>query len=208
MGFVMADKIRAATTGGGFVGFIVYGPQRIGKSSYALQSLKEVYGSWDLALKYTLFDIRDVIREIRGAVKSDVRLPAIMWDDCGVHGGKMLYFSNRKLTEYLQNLVDVIGINLGGLVMTTPSPSNLLKALRGYEFYRVKIFIRDGSGGRRAIGYMSSLLPSGTRIIHRKYSDFYNVQLPDDVWAKYLKKRKSYLAVALEGFEKFLKSPK
>jgi lipid-A-disaccharide synthase-like uncharacterized protein len=205
--FVMSQKILEANKHGGFIGFIVYGSQRIGKSSYGLQVLKEIYGDWDLALKHTLFDLREVVQFLQESVDKGYRIPAIMWDDCGVHGNKMLYFSNRSLVQYLSSLIDVVGINLGGLIATTPSPANLLRVLRGYEFYRVKIFVRDNSGGRRAIGYLSSLLPSGSRLIHRKFSDFYNVYLPDEIWRKYSEKRKTYLSVALANLKSFLEKP-
>jgi len=204
MGFVLAKYIRQAVANDGFVGAIVYGRQRLGKSSYGLQVLHEIYGDWETALKYCLFDLRDVVDVLEKSVKSDEKIPALMWDDCGVHGNKMLYFSNRNLVRYLNSLLDVVGINLGGLILTTPSPANVLRALRGYEFYRAKVFIRDDSGGRRVVGYQSSLLPSGSRIIRRKFSDFYNVMLPNEVWEKYQHQRKRYLTVALKGLREFL----
>ena len=202
MGFVLANHITEANNEGGFLGAIIYGPQRLGKSSYAAQVLYELYGSWDKVLDHFVFDLREVVDLLDNAVKSDKRIFALCWDDAGVHANRMRYFENRQLVQYLQNLFDVVGLNVGGFLMTTPSPSNLLKALRGYEFYRVKVFRRDTSGGRRrAIGYMSSLSPSGKRIIHRKFSDFYDVHLPDEFWKPYLIKRKSYLETALKGLK-------
>jgi hypothetical protein len=199
--FVLTQRIRDANHGGGFFGAIIYGPQRLGKSSYAIQTLKQIYGDWDVALDHTLFDLREVVERIEGV--SGDRIPVICWDDAGVHANKMLYFANRGLTQYLQHLIDVVGINLGSLLITTPSPENLLKALRGYEFHRIKIYRRDGYGGRIAVGYQSSLFPSGMRLIRRKFRDEFKVKLPDDVWQKYLKKRQSYLKVAIENLRKF-----
>jgi len=205
LGFVMAKKIRIAHAGDGFTAAIIYGPQRLGKTSYAAQVLYEIYGDWDEVLKYTVFDLKEVVELLSHSVKTTTKLPAICWDDCGVHANKMLYFSNRGLTQYLTNLVDVVGISLGGLLMTTPSPSNLLKALRGYEFYRCKVF-NDGGNRRHATGYLSSLLPSGSRIISREFTDYYNVMLPPEFWYPYKEKRNAYLTKALGQLEGFLEA--
>lgn len=203
MKFVLSKKIIQAFEGDGFVGAIVYGKQRLGKSSYALQVLADVYGNWNRALDFCVFDLRDVIRILESAVKMDRKIPAIVWDDCGVHGNKMLYFTNRSLVQYLNSLIDVVGISVGGLILTTPSPANVLRAVRGYEFFRIKIF-KDGSYRRHATGYLSSLLPSGTRVIRRMFTDYYDVRMPDGVWNEYVKKRREYLAVALKQLSGFL----
>jgi hypothetical protein len=205
--FVLSKRISEAYNGGGFVGSVVYGPQRMGKSSYALQVLNEVYGNWNDALNYCLFSLEDVVKILRKGVMKDVKIPALVWDDAGVHAHSFLYFSNRRLVEYLSSLLDVVGTHLGGLLITTPNPQKLLKVIRGYEFFRVKVFKRNNSGGRRAVGYFSSLLPSGTRIIRRVFSDFYDVQLPDSVWNRYSKKRKKYLDFALANLEQLIKYP-
>lgn len=204
---VLGKKISQSYKRGGFLGAIIYGRQRLGKSSYASQVLHQIYGNWDDVLDHIVFTLEDVVELLDNAVKNDKKIPALCWDDAGVHANKMLYFQNRMLVQYLQNLIDVVGVNLGGLLITTPSPMNLLRALRGYEFYRVKIFTRDNYNGRAAIGYFSSLLPSGTRIIHRKFKDYYNVMLPDEYWLKYAHKRKSYLSTALGNLREFLTTP-
>ena len=201
---VLSDKIQRACQTDGFVGAIIYGPQRIGKSSYSAKVLHEIYGSWDQVLDHFVFDLREVVDLLGKSVETETKIPALCWDDAGVHANKMIYFSNRQLVQYLQNLLDVIGLHLGSLVITTPSPSNLLRAVRGYEFYRIKIFRRDGYNGRYGVGYLSSLLPSGSRIIHRDFKDYFNVVLPDEFWEPYLVKRRSYLKTAVSQLRAFL----
>jgi AAA+ ATPase superfamily predicted ATPase len=203
---VLAERIKRAYRGGGFIGAIIYGPQRLGKSSYALKVLYNLYGDWDAVLRYTVFDLKEVITLLSDAVNGGKRIPAIVWDDAGFHASKMLYFQNRALTLYLQRLIDVVGINLGGLLITTPSPSNLLRSLRGYEFFRVKIY-SDGGTRRHATGYLSVLLPSGTRVIKREFQDYYDVMLPDAFWGEYVKKRRSYLSQALKDLGDLLQAP-
>lgn len=197
MKFVLSAEISRAMKYDGFVGSIIYGAQRLGKSSYAAQVLYDIYGDWKVVNDYMLFELADVVSLLDMASRQRRKIPAICWDDCGVHGNKLVYFQNRLLVQYLGDLMDVVGLNLGGLLMTTPSPLNLLRTLRGYEFYRVKVYRRDQYNGRIAVGYQSVLLPSGSKRIKRVYKDNYNVRLPDEFYYPYLDKRQSYLDIAI-----------
>ncbi len=197
MKFVLSGEIDRAMKYDGFVGAIIYGAQRLGKSSYAAQVLYDIYGDWTKVNECMLFELADVVNLLAVASRERRKIPAICWDDCGVHGNKLVYFQNRLLVQYLGDLMDVVGLNLGGLLMTTPSPLNLLRSLRGYEFYRVKVYRRDKYNGRIAVGYQSVLLPSGSRSIRRIYKDNYNVKLPDEFYYPYLDKRQSYLDTAI-----------
>jgi len=205
MPLVLASRILEAYEKDDFIGALVYGPHRIGKSTYAALVLHEIYQDWDEVLKHMLFDIRDVIRTLRDAQKHHQKIPALVWDDCGVHANKMLYFSNRRLVQSLQQMLDVVGLTVSGFIFTTPSPANVLRVLRGYEFYRIKVVKRDEYNGRVAIGYQQSLLPSGMRIIRRKFRDNFQAILPDDVWKEYVKQRQKYLNFALKELEKVVK---
>jgi hypothetical protein len=199
--FVLSSKIHEAVKQDGFVGAIVYGAQRLGKSSYSAQVLYDIYRDWDIVQDHIVFNLSDVVSILHRASKERRKIPALCWDDCGVHGNKLIYFQDRLLVQYLGNLMDVVGLNLGGFLMTTPSPLNLLRTLRGYEFLRIKIYRRDKYNGRIAVGYQSILLPSGTRLIKREFKDNFNVLLPDQFWFPYLDKRQGYLDVAIDKLQ-------
>jgi len=207
MSLVLAGLIKNAIKRDQFLGAIVYGPQRTGKSSYSAKVMYEVYGDWDMVNKMMLFRLEDVVEVIERATTTGVKVPVFCWDDCGVHGNNLLYFANRDLVMYLGDLLDVAGISVGSILMTTPSPEKLLKVVRGYEFLRVKVTNRDGSTGRRSVGYNSTLLPSGTRIIHRLYEDSFSVTLPDAYWRDYMVKRKGYLVDGLKRLRGAMKRP-
>ncbi|MFC2067737.1 hypothetical protein ACFLTP_01810 [Chloroflexota bacterium] len=197
MSLILSGLIQQAIAHDQFIGAIIYGSQRTGKSSYASKVMYEIYQDWDKVNQYMLFKLEDVVRVLEDATDRGVKIPCFCWDDCGVHGNNLLYFSNRDLVQYLGDLLDVAGISVSGVLMTTPSPLKLLKVIRGYEFYRVKVTSRNTSTGRRAVGYKSILLPSGTRMIKREYEDMFSVMLPDSFWDRYVEKRRSYLAEGL-----------
>jgi len=199
--FVLSRKIMLDSD---MTGCIVFGPQRTGKSSYALQVLYDVYHDWDKVFEHTFFKLEDVVTFLRNQIKAGIIIPVICWDDAGVYGSKQLYFTKRRLAEYLQNLFDVIGTAVKGIILTTPSPEGLLKAVRSYEFFRVKVTKENQYYRRVATGYKNVLLPSGTRYIRKTFKDTFDVRLPQDIYDEYIEIRKSYLDAALDNLDEYL----
>ncbi len=191
------------------VGATIYGMQRSGKTMYSLLVMYDFYRDWDEVLSHVFFTLDDLIRAIKERVLTNFsaskQLKVICWDDAGVHGSKYLFFrgGGRQLIEYLQNLFDVIGLAVKAILITTPNPENLLKVIRGYEFYRVRI-VKLPKDNRVAVGYKSYLLPSGKLIVKRVFEDYYNLRIPSDVYEQYLEMREQYLEEAVENLEKFL----
>jgi len=72
-------------------GVIVFGSQRTGKSSYALQVLYDIYQDWDKVLDHTFFKLEDVVTFLMNQIKAGRTIPAFVWDDAGVYGSKQLY---------------------------------------------------------------------------------------------------------------------
>lgn len=199
---VLANRIVYSTS---LTGSIVFGGQRIGKSSYCLQVMFDIYRDWNTVLKYTFFRIEDLIIALRTAIKNNYIIPCILLDDAAIGGSKQLYFTNKNLSMYLSALTDVMGTSVKGLLMSTPNPDSLLKTLRGYEFYRIKITKASSKYDRIATGYKSLLLPSGTRLIKKEFKDPFNAIIGDDAaYGRYIVMRKSYLNDALDNLESVL----
>ncbi len=182
------------------IGGIIYGMQRSGKTMYSLLVMYDFYRDWDKVLSNVFFTLNDLIAAIKTRKE---KKQVICWDDAGVHGSKYLFFRSRQLTEYLQNLFDVVGLAIKALLITTPNPENLLKAIRGYEFYRIKV-MRLPKDNRVAVGYTSYLLPSGKMVVKKVFEDYYNLRIPNDVYEQYLQMREQYLEEAIENLEQFL----
>jgi len=205
-GYVFALS-RIIATRPDMVGAVIYGMQRSGKTMYSLLVMYDFYRDWDEVLNNVFFNLEELISAIKNKVltnfSKEKQLRVICWDDAGVHGSKYLFFRSRQLTEYLQNLFDVVGIAVKAILITTPNPENLLKAIRGYEFYRVRIVKLEGEN-RVAVGYKSILLPSGKMIIRRVFEDYYNLRIPNDVYNEYFERREQYLEEAISALEEFL----
>lgn len=195
--FVLSKKIEHNA----FTGCIIYAQQREGKSSYALQCMYDIYQDWETVFDRTFFKLEDIIKFLKQAVTHNEIIPCILWDDASVYGGSVIWFKSRDKAGYLQALFDVIGSKVKGILLTTPNPSNLLKSIRSYEFYRIKITKADSLGGRIATGYKNIMLPSGTRNIRKEFQDRYKVNLPDNVYARYNALRQSYLEEAVRNLD-------
>jgi len=202
--FVLSEKIKQSAKDKSFEGAIIYGKQRVGKSSYALQTMYDIYGDWNKVLYRIFFKLGDLLDFLKDVHLNKKNVDCILWDDAGVYGSSGLWFSNRRMAEYLQNLMDVVGVRLNGFLLTTPNPENLLKALRSYEFYRIKCVKHNQYYRRMAKGYQSILFPSGKLITPKKFRDYYDVRLPDDVYEEYKEVRESYLDDAMENLEDYI----
>ena len=90
MKYVLADLINRAVKYDGFIGAIIYGAQRLGKSSYSAQVLYDIYQDWDIVQDHIVFNLSDVVNILHTASKERRKIPALCWDDCGVHGNPTL----------------------------------------------------------------------------------------------------------------------
>ena len=199
--FALSDIILHHTE---MTGAVIYGGQQTGKSMYSLKILYAIYKDWDEVFNHLFFRLEDLIGFLETLIQkpSRHREPAVVWDDAGVYGNKMLYFrkgTGRLTAERIQNLFDVMGTAVKAIILTTPNPDNLLRAIRGYEFYRIKIARTNSADGRVATGYKIILLPSGTRRISKIFMDYYKVNVDDEIYDRYYKIREIYFKEAVKN---------
>jgi len=184
----------------GFQGFICYGERGSGKTSYAVKSMVNYYENvdgmdeeeaYERALENTLFRIEDVIDEVENHI-GDPK-PILCWDDAGTFASSHRWFSHRKQVQILKGLSDTIRTSVTGLILTTPTPKGLLKFLRDYDNFYVKITKRSGDYRRLAKGYSQKTLPSGKTMVKKRFEDEYSCYLPKWVFEKYNRKRQKYV---------------
>jgi len=202
--FMTTRKILRAWRAHEFYGLIVYGPQGIGKSSYMLQVMYQVYGDWDLVFENVIFSLDDLVDLIKMTKETDERLKLIGWDDAGIHGHKYVYFRKRDAVALISAWLDVARTKVAGLIVTTVDPRNLLKPVRESLGMRYGKVLRADAHHRRAVRvYDQHLMPTGARFLRKSHVDFFNVYLPDDVYQRYLEMRKEFYREAEERLLKF-----
>lgn len=194
-----------------FFSCLVVGSRGIGKSTYSLWALHDVFISlgttdnqaWRLALGSLKFSIPEVIDFIQKAIDDDEKRVCLIWDDTRVHGSGSQYRFNMRLVTTLGGMLDSIRTSVSSLIMTAPSNYGLLGILKSYDDYLIKIYhTSEGGFNRLGKGYKWSTLPSGTRRIYPKFKDPYSCYIPVWVYNKYMARRKAALANAVTSLKK------
>ncbi len=206
---ILAGWMLRAYKTGGFNSIIVYGKQGAGKSIYAikvtydmLRRLEAVPASETTRYvfkRYMVFSAAQFIGKIKSA--RGARLPAIIWDDAGVHGGSYIFFTDVFLAKALGDLFRVARTRVSNIIFTTPSPRDLLKPFRSYDTIIVYVHEMDDVWSRAHI-YQMRLLPSGdVRITKRAMEDFKRrLRTYDD----YIRVRDRYVDEAIEALEELM----
>lgn len=213
----LADLIKKAYKYNGIVTAYVYGEFGYGKTSYALWTAYEVYGSWRKALDHLFFRPKEVIEAIGKVIETDKRIPVIIMDDAGLWLDRLTWWETDKV-RFMQ-LFNLIRSIASGVIFTTPS-EELPKQILNKCFFRVKIEMASEDEnpeivreiGRlakkfglaplvsKAIGYRLKTLPSFFKIIKKTYYDYYPTHYP--VYEEYREKRRE----ALKYYYKKLKA--
>jgi len=194
----LGKKIIKAFDRNELIGVIIFGNQRVGKSTYAMKILYDLYGDWDKVLDVMTYRLDDILEILKKS--KDDPLEAFAIDDAGVHTGYGSWFTNRELAVLLQQMFDVAGIGIGGILLTTPTISHLLAALRRYNFYRVKI-TKISRWKRVAHIYKKEMWmrrEPGRELVR----EYFNCRIPDDVYQRYVKIRLRYLDDVIQRLEK------
>lgn len=194
----------------GFKCFILTVDRGIGKSSYGLIVVKEVYqqmgwdskDAWQEALRCCKFHIKEVISFLRESALADKPKPVLLWDDVGIHASGSKYFLNMKMVDHLKAVLDTIRTAISGLIMTCPTTTGLLSMLNNYDDYKLIIrYSQRGGYYRDVTAYKWNTLPSGKRIIKTQYYDYYNCYIPNNLLNKYIDMRKNALKQSLDMLE-------
>lgn len=207
MGLVLAKKISGCVPDS-FSSFYILGKRGIGKSSYALKVLHEVFMSpplnyldepaWSEALNCLQFTIGDVVTYLSKLSNRNEKAVCLLWDDLRVFASGSKYFTDMKLVQRLIGMFDSIRTVTNCVLLTCPSMEGTLSFLRSYDDYMIKIgYGAEGGWNRVASGYLWSTLPSGKKLVYKKFVDNYSCHLPNWVYGKYMVRRRKVLKDAL-----------
>lgn len=204
MTFITTKRIEWAWKHYEFFGLIVYGRQGIGKTTYMLKVMHEVYGDWDEVFRHLVFSLDDLIEVMKRAKRE--RIKCIGWDDAGVHGHKYIYFRSKELVELLSAWLDVIRTRIAGFLITTPDPRNLLRPFRENPGFFYGHVVKRSNDLRRLLkAYMRICLPSGDVMVRKMYYDVFKARLPNDVYKQYMELRKHFYEEAEANMMKYIR---
>ncbi len=207
---VLGERIAREYREHGFVGAIIYGELGHGKSTYSFKVAHDVFkriGSpvafKDVVFRYTFFEIRDLIGKLRRASWRK-RIPVLVWDDAGVFGGAYVFFTSVARAKAISDVFKLVRSRACGVLMSTPSPEDLLRPLRRYESVVVHVVKADRVWSV-AHGYKFKILPSGRVNVYKVFEEEFMRKLPDRVFEDYMDMRDRYVDYALDRLEENIK---
>ena len=215
--FALTEYCRRMWLGGRTANLLIYGEPRIGKSVYAIKSLKEVYAEWrhpaalDPYLKWSgqdewrnwiVYRPEQFVSLFALLLQFQVKAPMVVWDDAGLWLFA-LDWSDPRIKAVLK-MLQVSGVATGALVFTTPAVSMILKKVLNIEGIIVgKVVKAEKDRDKRLVKlYKNALTPWGKRYVKQIIEDKFNVMLEQRDYDWYAPVRMSYLEDALRLMSK------
>ncbi len=187
----------------------IIGKQGVGKTTYALLVMYEVYQDWDRVLHYTVFDPREVLPEFREALKTGKRIPVVLFDDAGFHLSKYLWSVDRdsqRLALTINALFNLIRTICAATIFTSPD-LDVLKELRKKSWIVGQPVAPSGVHQPYRIMrlYRKTIMPDGRISVRYFAEDHYDLRaVPADVRKEYEEKRRAAIEPLLEMLEEVL----
>jgi len=186
---VLSHFIKKAYEKYDFISAYIYGPQGVGKTTYALKVMFEIYQDWDQVLNHTFLTTEALTSKLNEAVQNDERIPAILIDDAGLVFIKYMWYKDFSI--WFSKLYNLIRTICAGVLFTSVEVSDIIKFIRDKVIYRVAIIKQEEKA--KAIGYRVFTLPSLEQRVKLTFEDTFTLQLPQEVRDKYNQQRKEVI---------------
>ena len=194
---------------GPFVGAIIEGQLRTGKTVYAIKTMRDVFRTLDgstneeaykKAIETVNFELDPFLESIgRRQLEIKNNLPKIDWkmrypcrclDDSSLYAGTDLYFRDLSLYSSFSNCMTTVGSATSGMLITAPAKESLSKPLREYYNYLVVSIVKCGGWEREAV--IKEWYPHGmsrTLRLREVARDCFTAHIPTEQYAMYLAPR-------------------
>jgi len=219
----LSSLIEEAYRKDGVVVAYIYGPMGYGKTSYALWTAYEVYGSWDKVMDYLYFSLSDAIDLMLKYVEKGRRIKLLILDDAGFYINKLTWWEKDKVR--FMELINLARTITAGIVFTSPSAelprqilskSNYRISVRPLELEEIKTskhaqeslevarkYKLEEGGIAIAKGYQLITLPSFFKIVRKEFIDYYPLWYP--IYEEYQKIRFRYVKMKLKEIKESMK---
>ena len=170
----------------GFASFLIYGPQGSGRTTLALLAMKEIYGSWDDALKHTYFNLESLIADLKEAFQKGERIPVILIDDAEIVFS--VYQEKKELVQSFWMLFETMRDVVSSIIFVSEETDDFVKNIKPKMKYAVYIK-RLNDKKSIAMGYELSYKPSGKIHAEKRFEITFPLCLPPKVRERYKKMR-------------------
>jgi len=208
----------------GLYSSVVTGQRGIGKSSYCIQILYNVFRalgfdidtSWDMALDRTLYTIPEIIEFLDQSTEKEYK-DLFIWDDAGVFAGGVRWLTNQQEMVLIESMCDTLRDSVYCILLNVPDIRTLSRRLRSYDDHLVKIYhikekdkkyFNNSTNLREARLYNKIITPASQVRVYKQYCDTFDIMLPDHVYERYKEKRHKYTKDNIAQLKKFLENKK
>jgi hypothetical protein len=205
-----SKKVKQAYRNYGFESLFIIGQQGMGKTTYALLVLYEVYRDWDKVLEYTFFDLPSAIPVFEEAIRERKRIPVVLFDDAGIHLSKYLWFSaeGRGLIMWFNAFYNIIRSVVSAVIFTSPDLDTMVE-IRKKSWWVGEPKKTPGDPVRNPVRamvlYKKRIMVTGKVYVSKKAIDTYRLDLiPQDVRREYEEKRQGALEVTFRMLKEAL----
>ena len=214
-GLILPRYIFGRARSGGVTIAMIYGELGAGKSTYAMHVAWELLTRYPVRVptpgfrklprgeqyrvimeSYLVFTVEELLERI-GNASWENRHPILIWDDAGVHGSSLLFFTNRKAYQALSAIIQTIRTRTAALLITAPLPGMVAKQVRSLPETLVVLVERVDGERSRALGFIQKQGPR-RQYFSLAFIDVFRRRLPDDFYPVYMRKRDSYIQAGIE----------
>ena len=180
---------------------LIYGTGGIGKTSYAMQCVKQV--DPEHYRQRFIFPPRQFVDTVSWLKSNNLRIPALVWDDMGFWMYTLDY--NDPFVKSAVKFFNVARTVVSCIIGTTTSMKMLTSSVRNMDALTVKVVAaRDNPYTSLAKGYRTSLQPNLMRLVKTVFEDEYPRYMEQEDYQWYRPLRDSYVNEAITLMEESL----
>jgi len=193
--------------------YMVYGATRAGKTTYAVESMAQAARklgfnpTWGYLSKRIVFDVKEIVEYFtmaRNKRKSGRKDLGVVFDDAGVHLHAYKSFHERLFVERISSLLQVAGVYTSNIIITTPSPQNVIKMAREMDNMGFILVTRAGEDAAVATIYRARFYPPRFIRARKLARELFELRMPHH--DRYMVKRVGYVEQQLAMLKAYLES--
>jgi hypothetical protein len=193
--------------------YMVYGATRAGKTTYAVASMAQAARklgfnpTWGYLSKRIVFDVREILEYFtmaRNKRKSGGKDLGVVFDDAGVHLHAYKSFHEKLFVERISSLLQVAGVYTSNIIITTPSPQNVIKMVREMDNMGFILVTRAGEDAAIATIYRVRFYPPRFIRARKLAREEFKLRMPHH--DRYMVKRVGYVEQQLAMLKAYLES--
>jgi hypothetical protein len=196
-GYTIQDYLVEAVVGPpdkpgktGYETGLIWAVQGSGKSSRGLQYLKWLYKDWEDVLNSVVFQPQEFITKLE-AIQDDETMPAIFWDDIGVHFPSSKFKTDIQQYEAIDSTFAAIRTKVNVILASLPIIDRCAKSIKDnatFEFFLGRNQMELPFRLFRLPG-LRQIESNFFKVQVQKFSQFDLYDVPKDIWDRYWLRR-------------------